>query len=78
MTHKTVETYVEVDVDLDEWEDDELIEEMKLRGYTCVKLDGGSGFESEDWQFLLEMIDKIDETWYTRRIREKLLTARFS
>jgi len=76
MTRKTVDTYVEVDVDLDEWEDDELIEEMRLRGYICVKSNGGADFDNEDWQFLLEMIDKNSETWYTRRVRDKIFQAR--
>lgn len=69
---KTVETYVEVD--LDEWCDNELIEEMKLRGYSCVKGDE-AGMEREDWQFLLEMLDKQPENWYSRRVREKVLGA---
>jgi len=71
---KTIETYVEVD--LDEWTNEELIEEMRLRGYSCVK-GNEVGMEREDWQFLLEMLDKIPETWYTRRVREKLSEARF-
>lgn len=78
MTRKTVDTYVEVDVDLDEWKDDELIEEMRLRGYACIKSDGGGDFDREDWQFLLETLDKNTETWYTRRIRDKIMTARWN
>lgn len=71
MTYKTVT----VDVDLDEFEDDELIEEMKSRGYVCIASDAGGDFEREDWQFLLEMLDKNLETWYTRRIRNKITGA---
>ena len=70
---KTVETYVDVDLDL--WADEELIEEMRLRGYSCIKGNEG-GIDREDWQFLLEMIDKSPETWYTRRVRDKLFEAR--
>jgi hypothetical protein len=69
---KTVETYVDVDLDL--WADEELIEEMRLRGYSCIKGNEG-GIDREDWQFLLEMIDKSPETWYTRRVRDKVVEA---
>jgi hypothetical protein len=70
---KTVETYVEVD--LDEWCDEELIEEMRLRGYSCIKGDE-VGMNREDWQFLLELIDKIPDTWYSRRVRDKIMAVR--
>lgn len=78
MTYKTVTVTVDVEVDIDEFDTDELIEEMNLRGYTCIKSNGSVDFDNEDWHFLLDILDKIPETWYTRRIREKLLTARFS
>ena len=77
MTYKTVTVDVDVDIDLDEFDDSELVDEMKLRGYVCIKSDGGSNFDREDWQFLLEMLDKNNETWYTRRVRNKLLAARY-
>ena len=78
MSYKTVTVDVDVDIDLDEFDDEEMIEEMRLRGYTCVKSNGSGDFDNEDWHFLLDMLDKTEETWYTRRVREKLLTARFS
>lgn len=78
MTYKTVTVNVDVDIDIDEFDDEEMIEEMRDRGYVCIKSDGGGNFDREDWKYLLEMLDKTEETWYTRRIREKLLTARFS
>ena len=74
MAYKTVETYVEVEVDLDEWNDEDLIDEMKHRGYTCIK-EAAAGLEREDWHFLLEILDKNAETWYTRRVRDKLMVA---
>jgi hypothetical protein len=74
---KTIETYV--DVDLDEWCDEELIEEMRLRGYSCIKGDdGGMNREErtrEDWQFLLEVIDRQPANWFTRRVRDKVVEA---
>ena len=75
MGYKTVTVDVDVDIDLVEFDDSELIDEMKHRGYACIKGDEG-GIDREDWQFLIEMLDKNPETWYTRRIREKLMVAR--
>ena len=77
MTYKTVTVDVDVDIDIDEFETDELIQEMKDRGYTCIRSDGGANFDREDWQFLLEMLDKTDETCYTCRIRDKIFQARY-
>ena len=46
MAYKTVETYVEVD--LDEWDDDELAEELRDRGWFVSKVDTGvEKFERE-------------------------------
>ena len=75
MGYKTVSVDVDVDIDLDEFDDRELVEEMKLRGYSCVKGDV-SGMDREDWQYLIEMLDKQPETWYSRRVRDKLMAAR--
>lgn len=75
MGYKTVTVDVDVDIDLDEFDDNELIDEMKHRGYLCIKGDEG-GMDREDWQFLLELIDKQPEHWYTRRIRDKIAALR--
>lgn len=76
MGYKTVSVDVDVDIDLDEFDDNELVEEMKLRGYSCVKGDEG-GLNPEDWQYLIEMLDKQLETWYSRRVRDKIMAARY-
>jgi hypothetical protein len=55
MTYKTVT--VDVDIDLDEFNDSELIDEMNQRGYTCIK-EKAAGLEREDWQYLIEILDK--------------------
>jgi DNA-binding winged helix-turn-helix (wHTH) protein len=34
MTYKTISTHVEVDVDLDDFDDDDLIDTLENRGYT--------------------------------------------
>lgn len=74
MSYKTVETYVEVEVDLDEWTDEELIEELRNRK---SNYNGENVMTREDWQYLLDLLDKTPETWYTRRVREKVSEARF-
>lgn len=74
MSYKTI--YTEVDVDLYEWNDKELIKEMEHRGYTVVK-DIAEDFDREDYDYLIEMLDKIPYSWYTRRIRDKLFAARY-
>ena len=70
--------YVTVDVDLDEFDDDELVEELEHRGY---KVDDNNkeleDFLPEDWKLLLEIIDNVPETVYTRRVREKLMKQRW-
>jgi hypothetical protein len=77
--HNTVSVYVDVDVNdvLDELDDQDFIDILEGRGYTVSKGPDAEGFEREDWQFLLEMLDKTSQTWYTRRIREKVSEARF-
>ena len=68
--------YVTVDVDLDEFDNDELVEEVKARGYTVVE-EEVEKFDMEDWKLLLEIIDTVPETVYTRRVREKLMDQRW-
>ena len=77
MTYKTVESYVEVEVDLDEWNDDELVDEMEHRGYFVSKEVRRESFNMEDWKLLLEIVDNTPETVYTRRVREKLMNQRW-
>ena len=80
MGYKTLTVDVDVYVDdvINEMDDQELIDELNSRGYTVTKdADFVKAFEREDWQFLLEMLDNNPQTWYVRRVREKLLEARF-
>lgn len=69
--------YVTVDVELDEFNDDELVEELESRGYTVVEEEEVKKFEMEDWKLLLEIVDTVPETVYTRRVREKLMNQRW-
>jgi hypothetical protein len=79
MGYKTVTVDVDVYVDdvIDEMDDQDFIDILEGRGYTVSKDPERESFEREDWQFLLEMLDKTPETWYTRRVREKVAEARF-
>jgi len=67
---------VDVDIDLDEFDDDELVEEVKARGYTVVE-EEVEKFDMEDWKLLLEIVDTVPETVYTRRVRDKLMHQRW-
>lgn len=77
MGYKTVTVDVDVYVDdvINEMDDQELIDELNSRGYTVTKDPERESFEREDWHFLLDMLDKNAQTWYTRRVRDKLLEA---
>jgi spore coat polysaccharide biosynthesis protein SpsF (cytidylyltransferase family) len=79
MGYKTVTVDVEVYVDevIHKADDQELIDELVSRGYTVVKGDEQEVFDRDDWSLLLEMVDKQPTTWYNRRIRDKLLEARY-
>ena len=68
--------YVTVDVELDEFDDDELVKEVKARGYTVVE-EEVEKFDMEDWKLLLEIVDTVPETVYTRRVRDKLMDQRW-
>lgn len=76
-----VTVYADVDVDVDdvvsEADDQTLVDALSARGYTCVKGTDDLGFDYEDWDFLIKLLDNTAETWYTRRIREKLIGIRF-
>jgi hypothetical protein len=68
---------ITVDVYLDEFNEDDIVNELEHRGYYVSKDTPSEGFDREDWQFLLDLLDKQPETWYTRRVREKLSESRF-
>ena len=79
MGYKTVTVDVDVYVDdvIDEMDDQDFIDILESRGYTVSKDPERELFDREDWHFLIEMIDKNTETWYTRRVRDKLMEACF-
>ena len=71
---------VDVDVDLDDFDTDELIEELESRGhYTSSdpipEMDALDKYEL-DW--LLELVDKNNKDVYTNRVRDKLHNLRWN
>ena len=80
MGYKTVTVDVDVYVDdvINDMDDQDFIDILEGRGYTVTKDVEREAFERADWQFLLELLDRQQATWYTRRVRDKLLEARFS
>jgi len=73
---------VTVDVDVDIWEvigeanDEDLIEEMKNRGYSVQKEpEEISVLDREDLNFLLNSVS--DTSWEGRRLYDKLKALRF-
>jgi len=78
MTYKAVQSYVEIEVDLDEWDDNELAEEMRERGWFVSQLnDGVESFQREEFDLLLSLVDSSNIPLYAKStLREKLLGAR--
>ena len=77
MGYKTVTVDVDVFVDdvIDEMDDQDCIDILESRGYTVTKDVERELFDREDWHFLLNMLDRNAQTWYTRRVRDKLMEA---
>ena len=74
---KSVETLV--DIDLDEFNDDELAEELQNRGYVVTKdAPQDAEFDRYDWILLQELIDQQPRNYELDRLREKVMFARFA
>ena len=70
----TISVDVYVDDVLDQIDNDDLIEELENRGFFVSEEEQDvSEFDKEDWSVILSMFDKIEETWQTRRVRDKVL-----
>ena len=78
MAVKTIETYVDVDVDVDEFDDNEIVEELKNRGYTVLAESAVDvALSDEDLEYLLTLLDKQDRNWYNNRVRDKIFDLRY-
>ena len=70
----TISVDVYVDDVLDQIDNDDLIEELEGRGFFVSEEEKHYvEFDKEDWSVILSMFDKIEETWQTRRVRDKVL-----
>ena len=78
MTMKTINEYVDIEVSLNEWTDDELAEELRERGWFVSQLNAGvETFQREDFDLLLSLVDSSNIPLYAKStLREKLLGAR--
>ena len=82
MGYRTVTVDVDVYDVINEIDDQDLIDEIKRRGY-IVEIDNvnqykeNREFDREDLNLLIEIIDQTPETIYTRKVRDKLMRARF-
>jgi sulfur transfer complex TusBCD TusB component (DsrH family) len=82
--YTTISVTAEVDVDdvIRELDDEDLVEELQNRGYTCVK--GNFDFEAaltkEEIDLLIAHIDirALPLDWEWKRIRDKLMTMDYT
>jgi hypothetical protein len=69
----SVEAEVYIDDVVNQIDDQTLTSELKRRGYKI--LDTDYNLQQEDYMFLLDLVDKQPQTWYTLRVRDKIFTA---
>lgn len=70
---------VDVDVDLDEFSDDELVEEMESRGFDVSKeiKYRPDALDKYEIEYLIDLVDKTEKRDYNYyRIRDKLNNLR--
>jgi hypothetical protein len=70
-------TSITIDIDLDDFDDDEIVDELVARGYHVSKNKDIDSFTDEDFMLMLNLIDGVTETIEIRRLRDKLILARF-
>lgn len=76
----TISTYVDVDVDLDDFETDELVDELEKRGHhvSDAPIPEIEAFDKYEIEYLMDMLDKTEKRDYNYyRIRDKLNNLRW-
>lgn len=71
---------VDVDVDLDEFSDDELVEELESRGFNVSDepIPETEAFDKYEIEYLMDMLDKSEKRDYNYyKIRDKLNNLRW-
>ena len=69
---------VDVDVDLDEFDNDALVEELESRGFNVSSepIPEMDALDKYELNFLLDLVDKNNKDVYTNRVRDKLHALR--
>lgn len=68
---------VDVDIDVDEFDDDDLIEELERRKYYVSRepIPEMSALDKYEVEYLLDLVDKAEKKFYSHyNLREKLRT----
>lgn len=73
MAYKTVT--VDVEVDVNNFDDDELIDELESRGYKCISKNDfdDEQISKQDLLVIINLLDHDVRNWEHRRIRDKLM-----
>ena len=76
MAYRTVE--VEVDFDLDDFDNEDLVEELESRGFNVSSepIPEMDALDKYELDFLLDLVDKNNKDVYTNRVRDKLHALR--
>lgn len=80
MAYKSVTVDVDVEVDINEFDDDELIDELESRGYKCISKDDfdDEQVSRQDLLVIVNLLDHDVRNWEHRRIRDKLMGSYLS
>lgn len=76
----TISTYVDVDVDLDDFDTEELVEELESRGryVSNEPIPEMQAFDKYEIEYLLDLVDKTEKRDYNYyRVRDKLNNLRW-
>jgi len=68
---------ITIDIDLDDYDDPELVHELRARGYYVAdddtfEITKENKLDDDDLDLLLELVDKNNNNVYTNRVRDKL------
>jgi hypothetical protein len=76
----TISTYVDIDVELDEFGTDELVDELEARGFNVSSepIPEIEAFDKYEIEYLMDMLDKSEKRDYNYyKIRDKLNNLRW-
>lgn len=76
----TISTYVDVDIDLDDFDTGELIDELESRGHHVSNdpIPEMEAFDKYEIEYLMDLVDKSEKRDYNYyRVRDKLNNLRW-